>query len=803
MDTSSSSMPVGNEESKIDPALMGMTPLQRLILIILRKRVLLVPRRLMSSRREDAVDDGQEDVDEEEEEHAQAHGTGREEELVQISVFDLDDGIVDLSSLPRIAPYVAHHAKSALLGPAVSDADRKRILRGFSSTTQGGGAKKSHKKEVCLPFQTISEKEVDFSNAASAQRLVEVLQYFFDECSASMPSRTAPGIVSLALRRCNLVNADHLVSCLKKHRIHSTLRALDLSYNEIESLRLLFLLRSTFSEQLLFLSLRSNPITMKPDYREQVKRTLPNIISLDGEKIRSKPLSLPYPKESNVVCDDVGGGAESSVMSKDEVATVLDAVAELFHAWETQRVTIAKDDDDVQDEDSGENGQRGEAHAPKNNDSKMSIEIDEKTFAARYFSPGLFFSLTTAAGCTWFDPDRMKLKTDMEFDSEFDGFRLSAIDMKELHVMDVCMRNASRSLNTGRVALNRLTQGQYQCFTAYQSTLYPQRFDVDHHFSSSRVSITKLPSMTVPAPPPPPPMPAAGKKGKGVAKKAPAISPFTATDLRKKPPVYLVTIHGIMSWRTPSMQDGENIQCAFDRTLTFIKAPRSVSLSVSTLGPMTDVERHHVEMTLSNELLHRHGGKRLLLANDLVHLRPLESSASSGDDHGWCEARTERFVSRLGLEYGALGNKGLIRNLLERSTSDASIHQTLEVVFPPPPPQGVAADHPSKDCIEQQQEENAAEGGKLLCKEPSLSLSNEHMMRRKSTTYDITGLCGVRGQTDQVELFKKQQNAMGDPPRGERSAGGDGGDLQSRRLITLAELDAIISASNGTKTAQF
>ncbi len=765
----------------VDPVLAQMTPLQRLILLILRKQTLRVPRELLNSRREEAAEELGDVGSEEDADRATKDRT--DDDFVNLSVYDRDDGIVDLSSLPRIAPYVVQHASQVLLHRAVaqsggvtqqplSDADRRRLWSGFAwhKIVSACGEKSTNDTgSSAHPLYPITEKEVDLAGTSvSAQRLAEVLEFFLTE------ERTQSGsgvlLQSLALRRCNITNADHLLSCLKKHSFHTSLRALDLSYNDIESLRFLFLLRSTFSEQLLFLSLRDNPITMKPDFREQVKRTLPNIVSLDGIKIRSKPLGLPYPKGS-VFCEDA--------VSSTDVADVMDAVGELFHAWETRRVSIPSDD--------------GEA---THEQSLLSIEIDEKTFAARYFSPNLCFSLTTAAGCSWFDSDRMRLKTEVEMDAEFDGFRLSAIDMKELQVMDVCMRNASRSLTAGRAAIHRTTTGQFQCFTAYMSTLYPQRFGVDHHFTSSRVSITKLPAITVEAPLT---SLSSSKKGdiarkkrsteeKGTLPQGGPLFASAAREPRKKPTVYVVTIHGAMSWRTPSMNDGEYIMCAVDRTMTFVKAPRWGASAANVFGSATDstavamaaVERHHREMTLSNEVMQKYESKRMLLATDAVHLRPMPQDPQR---HAWCEARREEFVSRLAFEYGALRHKQLIRSVVERSTSDASVHATLERLFPPSP--STTCDRP-----EDQEKETT-----IIRREASLQLPPGSLLLRQEKVYDLSGLSGVRGMIDQVALFHKQLDCCG-----WAAAGNISRSPSELRQVTLADLDEMISFSNGDYT---
>jgi hypothetical protein len=487
-------------------------------------------------------------------------------------------------------------------------------------------------------------------------------------------------------------------------------------------------------------------------------------------------------------------------------------------------------------------------------DDRLSIEIDEKTFAARYFSPSLCFSLTTATGCAWFDAEQMKLRTDVELDAAFDGFRLSAIDMKELKVMDVCMRNASRSLLLGRSTVNRITTGQYQCFTAYMSTLYPQRFLVDHHYSGCKVSIMKLPSVTVPVPAAAPTAPAPSKlakdgkkhssstssssKGKKQPPPQPAANLFASEERRKKPAVYVATLHGAMSWRTPSMTDGEFIMCAVDRTMTFVKAPRWAQHATAgpfgpsppaaaAVGPtrnktakaMAAVERHHREVTVSSAVVQQEAGKRLLLASDAVHLRPMDG----GGGGVLCDGRTEAFASRLAFEYGALQHKGLVRTVLERSTSDAACHATLEALFPPPPPLAVPSTSGTDEAPQASSLDARGAHEKALSREASLRLPQASLLRRQATVYDLSGLSGVRGQIDQLALFAKQAldaSARSSPPSAARTSLGwvrsdaegasaskaslpSGQQQQQRRAVTLAQFDELISSSNSSCTAAF
>ena len=126
------------------------------------------------------------------------------------------------------------------------------------------------------------------------------------------------------------------------------LRTLNLSQNNIQQLTpLLFRLRAD-APNIVALSLWGNPGSRKPDYREQVRTILPNVFILDGEYLRKPPLKMPFPTPSvtptcMLVCDTsatdankvtISGGEHAAAESTTAYDLVMTFVTCFFNAIE-------------------------------------------------------------------------------------------------------------------------------------------------------------------------------------------------------------------------------------------------------------------------------------------------------------------------------------------------------------------------------------------------------------------------------------------------------------------------------------
>ncbi|RNF16098.1 uncharacterized protein Tco025E_05294 [Trypanosoma conorhini] len=597
-----------------------------------------------------------------------------ERRVVSVAACRPSLGAVDLSSLPRLVAYVAQHPGAAVIRPETA------------AHFTGGAA-------LQLP-RGVTEKQIDLSSPACAHELVEAvvwsLRVMNDE--AALQRRRQPPVMlrSLAVRRCAMTSADALVNALRKHRLDATLLALDMSDNRLMSLRFLFLLRAHFSGRLLRLSLVDNPITRKPEYREQVRKSLPRLTSLDGRAIRRPPLALPHPASvSYTFCTAAQPAQGRRVIAGEELDAVVDGLARFLYVWETRRVpwTVAELRHQRQQRRRRRQFPAEEPHVEADADDAgpqpPEEELDDDNFHHRYLHPSATFSMTLHEGLAFFDARTMRLATEVETDDAYAGMRLSPLDVRDLGVFDVAMKSNSRNLLMGRSVLHRFARGSLNCYAAYNYSLYPQRLEVCHHFGGAVVSVSKITDAAAPSGGGAAPAvsevvgdgdegrqqpqqrrrkkrrceaaPSSAPSAAAAAATADAAAPFTLNAHSRKPTFYIVTFHGVMSWRAPSMKRAECVLAAYDRVMTFVE---------NALPPTNPVEKRR--------------SAPLLLFNDQVHLRP----AAKGHV-AWFMAQTEERVARLVVEYGleaCADGEALVRAVAERASSDAAASAALRLL---------------------------------------------------------------------------------------------------------------------------
>ncbi|RNF05290.1 hypothetical protein TraAM80_04581 [Trypanosoma rangeli] len=585
-----------------------------------------------------------------------------EQRVVTVTACYPSLGVVDLSSLPHIVAYVSQHPDAAVIRPETA------------AHFTGGNV-------LRLP-RGVTEKQIDLSSPACAHELVEAIVWslhVMNDEATQLQQQKPVMLRSLTVRRCAMTSADALVNALRKHQMDSTLLALNMSENRLMSLRFLFVLRAHFSSRLLRLSLADNPITRKPEYREQVRKSLPRLTSLDGRAIRRPPLSMPHPTAvSYTFCTAAQGTESRRVIASEEVDAVVDGLARFLYVWETRRVpwTVAELQYQRQQRrrchSSAEEGQVDEDAGPELHEE----ELNDDNFHHRYLHPSATFSMTLHEDLAFFDASTMRLATEVELDDAYAGMRLSPLDVRELGVFDVAMKNNSRNLLIGRSVLHRFARGSLNCYAAYNYSLYPQRLGVCHHFSGAVVSVSKITDTTAPA------VSEAGGGGgerrqqpqprrkkrrweavspphsslsPSAATTAAAASIFSVNTPLRKPTFYIVTMHGVMSWRAPSMKRSECVLAAYDRVMTFVE---------NALPPTNPVEKRR--------------SAPLLVFNDQVHLRPVTNGRSA-----WFVAQTEDHVARLVVEYGleaCADGAALVRAVVERASSDAAASAALRLL---------------------------------------------------------------------------------------------------------------------------
>ncbi|ESL05959.1 hypothetical protein TRSC58_06374 [Trypanosoma rangeli SC58] len=639
----------------------SLSPLQKCVVCLLWQGCFEVPLKVVCDvrRRMEAEMQTAEggDVDD-------ADVATEEQRVITVTACCPSLGVVDLSSLPHIVAYVSQHPDAAVIRPETA------------VHFTGGNV-------LRLP-RGVTEKQIDLSSPACAHELVEAivwgLRVMNDEDTQPQHQKSVM-LRSLTVRRCAMTSADALVNALRKHQMDSTLLALNMSDNRLMSLRFLFVLRAHFSSRLLRLSLADNPITRKPEYREQVRKSLPRLTSLDGRAIRRPPLAMPHPTAvSYTFCTAAQGTESRRVIASEEVDAVVDGLARFLYVWETRRVpwTVAELQYQRQQRrrrhSFAEEGHVDGDAVPQLNEE----ELNDDNFHHRYLHPSATFSMALHEDLAFFDASTMRLATEVELDDAYAGMRLSPLDVRELGVFDVAMKNNSRNLTIGRSVLHRFAHGSLNCYAAYNYSLYPQRLEVCHHFSGAVVSVSKITDTTAlavseatgrggersqqPQPQPrrkkrrgeavPPPH---SSSSPSAAATAAAASLSSVSAPVRKPTFYIVTMHGVMSWRAPSMKRSECVLAAYDRVITFVE---------NALPPTNPVEKRR--------------SAPLLVFNDQVHLRPATNGRSA-----WFVAQTEEHVARLVVEYGleaCADGAALVRAVVERASSDAAASAALRLL---------------------------------------------------------------------------------------------------------------------------
>jgi hypothetical protein len=541
-------------------------------------------------------------------------------------------------------------------------------------------------------FQT--EAEICFNSISFSQ--------YFSGALALMAERGYV-ITALKFRRNKITTGEALLAGLKKCGINKTVRMLDLSENQFDSMRLLFTLKASFPG-LMALGLLNNPITRKPDYREQVRLTLPELCLLDGQSIRRPPLALPHPARWT------NGDVNDDAMKY---------TAALLHCLETGLV--------------------------------------DEEFATKHFHPSVTFSLTVdpqfkmslPAHCqTAVQQAASILMSDIvraennggavtsEYARPRELTMMSPADEKEVRLFTVAVRNQSRNILLGKQDMHKYARGPLQVFTAYQCSVYPPRFAVDHQLGFATLSVDKVDlNLDLEATPPTAEELAKQKRLKAAAAMAlkrsearrkkemdealknvqrrnqrlrkghtaeeeipytPLPDPATMFTVAKavKPPFVIVTVHGLMTWRVPSVKGGDAIRCYYDRTLTLAPragparkaARRKKKKAGGEVADEYEQQLRDVEAQQEQLAVILDGYK---LYNDQLTLRPLERPRRH-DVHQATAALdcadeahravfspfSEEKVLRLATMFDV--DAEFVRGVLERSTSDLGAQNTVQ-----------------------------------------------------------------------------------------------------------------------------
>lgn len=683
----------------------SLTPLQRCVVCLLWQQTIHIPQHVVCDVRQELerlVEQERTGEDEAATETYlssaafEARVRAEEKRSVRRELCRPSVGLVDLSSLPQIAAYISQHPKCGVVRPETLAHFTGGGAGGNAETATAGPARRTVHHVAVVPGR-LAEKELDLSHAPRAEECVEALAWTLHvynherrlgiqrrrpEEDAPAPPRSDDAdhdvlcsdwcvgyrvdrvvVRSLVIQRCRLTCADGLIASLRKHCLEQHLLALDLSHNQLSSLRMLFALRAHFAERLLRLSLKNNSITRQPEYQERVRRSLPRLTSLDGEAIRHPPLSLPKPwpvSYTTLTALDrtaavrrprhqrrCGGAALAAASALDnaprlnveEHRLVMETVARHCYIWEARRIPLT----DLERKAFADGAEK------IGGDETVTTlppeeELNDDNYPHRYLHPSATFSFTVVPGLSFFDPETMKLNREVELDDAFLGMRLSAHDMKDLRVFDVAMKNGSRNLLAGRPALHHFARGAGNCFLAYQCSVYPERMEVCHHLSGATVAVHKVVD----------PQKSTDRKTRTDAAKRPAS--FGLTGDEQRPALYMVHLHGVMSWRLPSMRGSQCILAAYDRTLTFTE---------------TMLHAH-------NFAWERRRSPQLVLSNDQLHLRP----AVEGDVALYTSSTGPR-LSRLLVQFGLEACRDgvtLVQAVMERTTSDAAEEATLEAL---------------------------------------------------------------------------------------------------------------------------
>ncbi|GET88264.1 hypothetical protein, conserved [Leishmania tarentolae] len=624
-------------------------------------------------------------------------------------------GLVDLSALPRLVAHLSTHPTCGIFlvrtltyftGKAL-----RRDVPALSAAPEASSSPSKHRSDdapapesfhhLLFPSRKpITEKELDLSSSACADEVIEAIQWALhvyhrdaqltaetesaegkgesdkarDERQSRTTSSTASSPVSalfrnqrirlhgLTLAQCQITSADSIVESLHKRHVEQYLYALDLSENRLWSLRFLLVLRAHYARRLLRLSLRNNPITRKPEYQEQVRASLPQLTSLDGEPIRRPPLRLPKPWPTSCT----RWITDEETPEHQERESVLDCMARLLYIWETRRIPHTE--------------RELAAFRAAGRPAPEEEALDEDNFPHRYLHPAAAFSVTVSPSLSFYDAATMRDARSVELDNSYTGMRLSAVDVRDVRVFNVAMKNSSRNLLAGRQALQRFGRGAENCYMAYQLTLYPERMTVLHHLTGAVVSVARVSDLVSTAECGSKEA-AAGKRKKkaadssvtgaaGPGKTSRHGSPTSARfgALAQRNPSlkqYVVTLHGIMTWRLPSMKRYECLQASYTRVLTFTKKV------------LPDQNREWERLR----------SPPYVLMNDQVFLYTVPTSgatvAVTAQLPSIFVANTSTRLSRLVVEFGLEAchdGVALVRDVMERCTSPASEYAALQAL---------------------------------------------------------------------------------------------------------------------------
>jgi hypothetical protein len=495
---------------------------------------------------------------------------------------------------------------------------------------------------------------------------------------------------------------EPLLSALRKHRLNNDICFIDASHNELETLRFLFYLRANYAN-LVSLRLLDNPITRKPEYREQLRKTLPDLMRLDDESVRKPPLNLPHPKPS-VIADP------------PRFYRVSRFVAALLDSFERNLV----DDDFVQ------------RHFHPSVTLSMSVHPDCMFKLPSY----AMTAQEQAAQIKMSDIERGKVVKKLK-----ETWLVTPQDAREVELFGVSVRTANRDLRIGKESIQKYARGPLPVLTAYTSTLYPERFPTEHHlhFASWDHMTMPIPLATLsssvkirPVAADPAAMPASVKKKAQpklptAEKKEDIRTVFLASGAA--PDFDMVTVHGVMTWRIPSVHGEAAFRCFYDRTFTVVPRPGSKGHDAERtrdpkqfgndddlIDALDDFQLYNDQVTLrpivtvKTTEVHRRDVKTTNDVSCLPHLKAGKPIFIARDQPD--------LVRRLALVYQT--DEAVVRSALERSTSDACLHRVLEEIT------GAAAGKLGVEAIDETE----------VVDDPE-ALENNPLVRRDSTWADL------------------------------------------------------------------
>ncbi|KAG5505668.1 hypothetical protein JKF63_05003 [Porcisia hertigi] len=639
--------------------------------------------------------------------------------VVSYVAFRPEFGLVDLSALPQLVAHLSTHPTCGVFLARTLTYFTGKALKRPGALPPAATSRPSKQKCDDAPApdsfhhllfpgrKPITEKELDLSTSARANEVIEAIEWALQvyhraaqqhtdtetaeersewevKCNEGRSNKrnatSAAHLTALfrnqrvrlhglTLVRCQMTSADGIVESLHKRHMEEYLYALDLSENRLWSLRFLLVLRAHYGRRLLRLSLRNNPITRKPEYQEQVRTSLPQLTSLDGEPIRRPPLRLPKPWPTSCT----RWSAHEGTPERQEQEAVLDCVARFLYIWETRRVPHT--------------AKELAAFRDAGHPVPEEEELNEDNFAHRYLHPAAVFSVTMSPSLSFYDADSMRDARSVEIDETYAGMRLGAVDVRDARVFNVAMKNSSRNLLAGRQALQRFGRGAENCFMAYQLTLYPERMSVSHHLTGAVVSVARVSEDAASITAPGGKSSASGgssvsasvaanrvatgkPKKRATDSSVPATARFGSLAQRSlASQKHVVTLHGIMTWRLPSMKRHECLQAFYTRVLVFTKKV----------------------LPAQNREWERLRSPSYVLMNDQVFLystpnadvaigdtAPLLSAVPSV-----LSANTATRLSRLVVEFGLEACRdgvALVRDVIERCTSLASEYAALQAL---------------------------------------------------------------------------------------------------------------------------